>query len=308
MNMTIKHLQIVTLWTAALLSSALFLFSGNTLFGDTLIRVLLGTTAIFVFLFTVISSLFYLKGSKPSFFNLFRILGLLAGLANLFVVYNAAFSVDGYWSEEINGVFFVCAGVSFVFLLYNYLITTTQSNINQRHSQKPDLTDWIFALIVPVLVVFYSIFSLYNQETSVTSVGAPDFSIQPIALMDLFEKDAAAANQKYIGKTIRFSGSVAEIAGDSSILLTLNSWKEGYTVNCDFDLALKEKLSAVLHGDSVLLQCSCSGLSAPEEGMSLLSETSLEMTRCALVENYKNNPNLGTDVEHPKETPKKKQK
>jgi hypothetical protein len=42
--------------------------------------------------------------------------------------------------------------------------------------------------------------------------------------------------------------------------------------------------------------------------MSLLSETSLEMTRCALVENYKNSPNLGTDVEHPNVAPKKKQK
>lgn len=308
MNMTIKHLQILTLWAAALLTSALFIFSGNTLFGDLPIRILFGSAAFFVFLFTVISSLFYFKGSKSSFFNLFRILGLLAGIANLFIVLNAAFTVDGYWSEEINGILFVCSGVSFVFVLYNFLVTSVQSIVNKRQLQKPELTDWIFTIVVPVLVFLYGVFSLYNQETSTTSVGEPDFTIQPSVLMDAFEKDAAVANQKYIGKVVRFSGSVAEMGGDSSILITLNAWKEGYAVNCNFDLALKEKLSAVLEGDSLLIQCSCSGLSAPEEGMSLLSETSLEMTRCALVENYKNSPNLGTDVEHPNVAPKKKQK
>ncbi|MFN5217934.1 MAG: OB-fold protein [Sphingomonadales bacterium] len=308
MNMTIKYLQIFTLWAAALLSILLYFFAGNTLFGDAIIRALLGFDALFILNFTMVFNLFLFRSSKTTAFNLFRILGLLGGTGNFLIVFYAAFTVAGYWSEEINGILFVCSGVSFVFVLYSYLVTSFQSLVNQRQLQKPELTDWIFTLVVPVLLVLYGVFSLYNQETSTSSVGEPDFTIQPSVLMDAFEKDAAGANQKYIGKVVRFSGSVAEIGGDSSILITLNAWKEGYAVNCNFDLALKEKLSAVLEGDSLLIQCSCSGLSAPEEGMSLLSETSLEMTRCALVENYKNSPNLGTDVEHPNVAPKKKQK
>ncbi len=305
-NMTIKHFQIITLWAAALLSSVLFFVSGNTLFGDLPIRTIFCLATICIVLFAAISSLLLFKGSKPSFLNIYRILGLLGGAGNFVVVFFAPFTVDGFWSEEINGIFFVCAGVLFLFVVYNYLLTTSQSLIHHKQAQKPELMDWIFALILPVLLVCYAVISLYNQETLTSSVGEPDFKIQPAALMDAFEKDASASNQKYIGKVIRFSGSVSEISGDSSILLSLNAWKEGYSVNCDFDIALKEKLSAVLQGDSILLQCSCSGLSAPEEGMSLLSESSLEMTRCALIENFKNTPNLGTDVEHPKETPKKK--
>ncbi|MFM7766050.1 MAG: OB-fold protein [Sphingomonadales bacterium] len=304
--MTIKHIQIITLWIASVLSLLLAFLSGNTLFGDTVIRVLLSFFAFNILLFAAFSSNLLLKGSKPSFYDAFRVLGVIGSLANLFVLFKAAFTVDGYWTEEINGIFFVCAGVSFVFVLFNYLHTSERSLENKNQAKKPEVSDLLFIIAVPMFIAGFGIYSLYNQETSSSSVGEPDYTLQPSSLMDAFEKDAATANQQYIGKVIRFSGSVAEIGGDSSILLTLNAWKEGYGVNCDFDIALKEKLSAVLQGDSVLLQCSCSGLSAPEEGMSLLSETSLEMTRCALIENFKNSPNLGTDVEHPKVTPKKK--
>jgi hypothetical protein len=304
--MTIKHLQIISLWIATVLSLLLVFFSGNTLYGDTGIRTLFIFLGIDILVFALISSSFLLKGSKPSFFNVFRILGILGGAANLVIVFYAAFTVAGYWTEEINAVFFVSAGVSFVFLLYNYLVTSESALENNRRGQKPEVTDWILILMVPVLVTGYGVYALYNQETAASSVGEPDFTVQPSELINAFEKNAATANEKYIGKVIRFSGSVADIGGDSSILITLNAWKEGCSVNCNFELELKEKLSAVLQGDSVMLQCSCSGLNAPEEGMSLLSETTLEMTRCALIENYKNTPNLGTDVENPKETTNKK--
>ncbi|MBM3920310.1 MAG: hypothetical protein FJ347_03690 [Sphingomonadales bacterium] len=304
--MTIKHIQIITLWIASVLSLLLAFLSGNTLFGDSVIRVLLSFFAFNILLFAAFSSNLLLKGSKPSFYDAFRVLGVIGSLANLFVLFKAAFTVDGYWTEEINGIFFVWAGVSFVFVLFNYLHTSERSLENKNQAKKPEVSDLLFIIAVPMFIAGFGIFSLYNQETSSSSVGEPDYTLQPSSLMDAFEKDAATANQQYIGKVIRFSGSVAEIGGDSSILLTLNAWKEGFSINCDFDIELKEKLSAVLQGDSVLLQCSCSGLSAPEEGMSLLSETSLEMTRCALIENFKNSPNLGTDVEHPKVTPKKK--
>ena len=304
--MTVKHLQIFSLWAATLLSALTFVFSGNTLFGDIPIRVILGFSALCIILFAWVSTVFLTKGLKVSFFNLFRVLGFLTALLNLFVVLYAAFTMAGYWSEEVNGIFYVFSGVSFVFVLFNYLALGNHSILNQKQVQKPAVTDWIFTLFLPILIAAYGIFSLYNQETALSSVGDPDFTIQPAPLMDVFEKDAASANQQYIGKVIRFSGSVSEIGGDSSILVSLNAWKEGYTINCDFDMELKDKLSAVLQGDSLLLQCSCSGLNTPEEGMSLLSGATLEMTRCALITNFKNNPNLGTDVEHPKETPKRK--
>jgi hypothetical protein len=306
--MTVKHLQIVTLWLAAITSAVLFFLSSDTLFGGAYARFLLGTSGISIISLSLMTTVFLNKDSKPSFFNFFRVLALLGGMATMLIVFYTAYTIDGYWSEEINGLFFISSGISFCFLMFNYLSSTSSSLMNQKHLQKPVVSDWILILILPVLLIVYAVMSLYNEETLVSSAGDPDFTVQPGVLMDAFEKDAEGSNRKYIGKVIRFSGTIAEIGGDSSILFSLNAWKEGYSVNCEFDQVLKDKLSAVLEGDSVLMQCSCSGLSVPEEGMSLLSESTLEMTRCALIDNFKNTPNLGTDVEHPRETPKNKRK
>jgi hypothetical protein len=307
MNMTKKHLRYFSLWAAALLSVSIFFVSDHEGTGDMKILLALGFSAVLL-IFTAIagSKLVAAGNNNASNSKAVKVSGILGGQINLVVLIMLMATADEFWSTEGNGILFVALLVSFVFSLYNFLLFS--GNFEYSGNVKPGLMDWIFIVVFPALFMVYSVNSLFQQETDISSVGAPDFVLQPVGLMNEFEKNAAGANQKFIGKVIRFSGSVVEIAGDSSILMTLNAWKEGYTVNCDFDLTLKEKLSAVLQGDSVLLQCSCSGLSAPEEGMSLLSETSLEMTRCSLIENYKNNPNLGTDVEHPKETPKKKPK
>lgn len=302
-NMTKKHFQYFSLWTAALLSISLF-FISNQCVSNLKILIPLITAALLLLYFAIAGTRILQSGNTDSVDNIVRISGILGGQINLVVLIILLAGTDGFWTTESNGYLFISLLVSFVFALFNFICF--YGNTSDSVNEKPGFKELLFIVIVPLLAILYCITALYQQETGISSVGKPDFILQPSQLMNEFEKDASASNQKYIGKVIRFSGSVSEISGDSSILLSLNAWKEGYSVNCDFDIALKEKLSAVLQGDSILLQCSCSGLNAPEEGMSLLSETSLEMTRCALIENFKNTPNLGTDVEHPKETPKKK--
>jgi hypothetical protein len=164
---------------------------------------------------------------------------------------------------------------------------------------KPKLLDYGWLVALPLIISGYFAFRLYNQKAAVSSEGVADFTMKPAALIAEFEKDVKAANAKYIGKTIRFSGSIVEKIEDTAVMLKLNGWKEGYAVNCSFDKSLKDELTPIINADSVELQCSCGGLLKPEEGMELLSESSLQMSRCTIIKHHKSKPELGTDVEKP---------
>ena len=244
------------------------------------------------------------SGKVNSFLGFSRVLMALNALLVLVSLLYLMGSSSSFFDEINNGILAVCLGISCIYMLYNYGVSNAWIQRPEEASNNPVMLDWLFILILPFIFGIYCVMGLYGQETAVESLGKPDFNMQPSALISAFEADLAKANQQYIGKRIRFSGSVVEKGGDSSILLKLNGWKEGFAVNCEFDLRLKEKLSEVLEGDSIEVQCSCSGLNSPEEGMSLLSESSLDMARCALISNFKNKPNLGTDVEHPQTTEK----
>lgn len=145
-----------------------------------------------------------------------------------------------------------------------------------------------------ILIGFY----VYNQRAATEVSGPADYEMTPAALIAEFEKNPTASNDKYIGRSILFSGKVVEIAGDSVILVKLDAGAEGYTVNCGFDKHLSEKLTGVVAGDEIKAQCSCSGITKPDDEMSLLSEKSLDMTRCSLIKWTPAKPGIGTDIEH----------
>ena len=152
-------------------------------------------------------------------------------------------------------------------------------------------------LIIGIFGILYGAW-LYFKPAETESTGDADFTLAPRDIIAEFEKNAAAANKKYVGKTVRLGGIVGSIEGDSNILIKLQAGIEGYTVNCGFNKKLKDKLNGIVVGDSIQVQCSCSGLSSPDAELSLLSEKSLDMTRCSLLNWKKNEPNLGTDVDH----------
>lgn len=235
---------------------------------------------------------------KPTL-NLIQLVMIVSGLAAIAWAVFLGSTQPGFYGSIRNGLGAGCmviAGVYFIYFAFDVARTAEHPGFRNR---KSILFDYLVVFAVPVVAAGWSVYRLYSEEAGTVTIGEADFTLKPAALIGEFEKDAEKANATYIGKSVRFSSSVIELAGDSTILVKLNSWKGEYTVNCNFDKAQKEKLASVLPGDSLEVQCSCSGLTKPSEEMSLLSESSLDMTRCNLLKWYQNKPNIGTDVEHP---------
>ncbi|MBL7811104.1 MAG: hypothetical protein JNL57_02680 [Bacteroidetes bacterium] len=181
---------------------------------------------------------------------------------------------------------------------YTYTLTYLIENEHLRHA-KISFWDVFWVFLLPLGLVAGTVFFLFSQTASTVTEGKADFEARPAVLIAEFQKDSAAAYKKYLGKSIKFSGSVAEISGDSSVVVKLNAGIDEFVVNCGFDKSQKEKLSGVVIGDSIQLQCECSGITVPSEDMGMLTEKSLEMSRCNLLSWIKSKPQLGTDIETP---------
>jgi hypothetical protein len=222
-----------------------------------------------------------------------RFVAVITGLAMLVMLVLRILKDTQLFSEIGDGVSFAMLGVTAVYFVYFGI------NFRSTREHKPGLSDLGLLIVLPVGFAAFSVFKLYTQKAEVSSAGKSDFTLSPAQLFAEFAKDEKAANSKYISKTIRFSGSVNEIISDSVTQFKLNAWKEGYSINCNFDASLKDSVSAVKQGDSVLLQCSCGGLTKPDEEMQLLSETALQMSRCSLINLFIHKPELGTDIEVP---------
>ncbi len=134
----------------------------------------------------------------------------------------------------------------------------------------------------PILLVSGTIYWLFSQEASTTASGKADFEMSSAAIIAEFEKSDSLATKKFVGKNVLFGGVVAEVAGDSAKLLKLNTGVEGFTANCAFDKSQFASVAKINAGDSVVVQCSCSGMTKPEGEMDMLSESSLDLARCAV--------------------------
>lgn len=162
-------------------------------------------------------------------------------------------------------------------------------------NKKTILLATVLLLLGGVAVGIY----LWTKPASVESTGKADFEMSTSALIAEFEKNEAAASQKYVQKIIAFDGRVTEVSNDTGgVNMILASETEGFSVNCGFDRSLTEKVKGVTQGDTVRLQCSCSGISKPEEGLDLLSEKQLLMARCSLINWKKHKVEIGKDIEH----------
>lgn len=222
-----------------------------------------------------------------------RFVAVITGLAMLVMLVLRSMKDTQLFSEIGDGVSFTMLGVTAVYFVYFGI------NFRSNREHKPGLLDLGLLIVLPVGIAAFSVFKLYTQKAEVSSAGKADFTLTPAQLFAEFTKDEKAANAKYISKTIRFAGSINEIVSDSVTQFKLNAWKVGYTINCNFDASLKDSVSAAKQGDSVLLQCSCGGLTKPDADMELLSETALQMSRCSLINLFIHKPELGTDIEVP---------
>ncbi len=128
--------------------------------------------------------------------------------------------------------------------------------------------------IIAVVAVLGGAFGIYEYQRGHEDMADldADFSLATAKILAEFQADNAAANQKYLGKVVQLSGTVAEVkaleSGGTNVVL-----KEG--ANCAF-------LGAVTlqEGQAISIRGECTGF-MEEEMMDLLE---VNLTRCALID------------------------
>ena len=141
----------------------------------------------------------------------------------------------------------------------------------------------LFKVIGLLIIIGISIGRyLFMKPASTSSNGKADFKIQPIEMLAEFEGDMAVSNEKYIGKVIRFNGTVSRIEGDSALLITLSTPEDDFEAQCGFDKSEFEQSRKVSVGDKLTIQGSCDGVDLPEEDDILADGKYISFSRCAI--------------------------
>jgi hypothetical protein len=144
----------------------------------------------------------------------------------------------------------------------------------------------IISILVVIAVAGGAIgFYLWNKPSEYVSDGKPDFTISLTELTNDGENlTDSIFGTKYVGKAIQFEAEVESVIDNKgSKTLTLKTNQDGMVVNAGFHESIADKLSKIVAGDKVKLQCDCSGVTKPESEDDLLSEIEINLTRCNLI-------------------------
>lgn len=144
----------------------------------------------------------------------------------------------------------------------------------------------IISILVVIAVAGGAIgFYLWNKPSEYVSDGIPDFTISLTELTNDGENlTDSIFGTKYVGKAIQFEAEVESVIDNKgSKTLTLKTNQDGMVVNAGFHESIADKLSKIVAGDKVKLQCDCSGVTKPESEDDLLSEIEINLTRCNLI-------------------------
>lgn len=143
----------------------------------------------------------------------------------------------------------------------------------------------ILILVVIAIAIGAIGFYLWNKPSEYVSDGKPDFTISLVELTnDGKNLSDSIFGTKYVGKAIQFDAEVESLVDNKgSITLTLKTNDDGMVVNAGFHESVSDKLSKIVAGDKVKLQCDCSGVTKPESEDDLLSEIEINLTRCNLI-------------------------
>lgn len=89
-----------------------------------------------------------------------------------------------------------------------------------------------------------------------------DMTLESTALFSAFEANEAEANEKYLDKVIKISGTVKEVNTDEegNISLTLESGNELFGVICQMDNLTKQEKTDFKIGEQVTLKGICTGM------------------------------------------------
>jgi hypothetical protein len=151
----------------------------------------------------------------------------------------------------------------------------------------------LLAILVSGLIVGYY---LWNKAPENQSAGKPDFEKDLNQWVGELNADTAAARtfSAFVGKSVKFSGEVADVLGDSSLTLQIKTGVEGFNLNAKFHHDYKESVSAVVPGDVVTLQCVCDGLGLPDG----LFGSTIDMSRCTLLKLEQHQADVSKSLDH----------
>lgn len=237
--------------------------------------------------------------SNPTTLKVFLIITFLLSIIWAVFLIKHSLNENATFLSIQNAVVFIVTLVSFFYFTHISAALLFQFRIVDYTHQKAGVLDYLTVIILPLLISAATARAAYYHEAETVTKGPADYSLKMPDMISEFEKSDSLASLKYVGKSIRFSGLVTEILLDTNVVIKLDARKSEYSVNCNFDKAVKDKVSGILAGDSLELQCSCSGINKPDEELSMLSESSLIMTRCNLLHWHKSKVDVGTDIEKP---------
>ena len=103
---------------------------------------------------------------------------------------------------------------------------------------------------------------MYNKPHQNMEKAEADMTLESTALFSAFEANEAEANEKYLDKVSKISGTVKEVNTDEegNISLTLESGNELFGVICQMDNLTKQEKTDFKIGEQVTLKGICTGM------------------------------------------------
>ena len=103
---------------------------------------------------------------------------------------------------------------------------------------------------------------MYNKPHQNMEKAEADMTLEATTLFSAFESNEAEANEKYLDKIIKISGTVKEVNTDEegNISLTLESGNELFGVICQMDNLTKQEKTDFKIGEPVTLKGICTGM------------------------------------------------
>lgn len=157
----------------------------------------------------------------------------------------------------------------------------------------------LWVVLVLFIVGLFTGYYLWNKAPENQASGTPDFEKNLTQWVQELDADTGAARtfSAFVGKSVKFSGEVADVLGDSSLTLQIKTGVPGFNVNAKFHQDYKSTVSAVVAGDLVTLQCECDGLVVPSPD-EIFSEKQIDMSRCRLLKLEQHKADVSKSLDH----------
>ena len=133
-------------------------------------------------------------------------------------------------------------------------------------------------IIVGIIAGTYGMY-MYNKKPADVRIEKANFDLTATDLVDLFNKDEAAANAKFNDKVISVKGKIASIAIDSTTAsIILEGGNPNATVTCSFYDEEIKVVKALVKDTEITIKGKCTGIMKNE----LLEESDVILNKCSI--------------------------